>query len=201
MARPSTTNDCEEFVTIEGFLIAHGATLIVPLSVVEGPIVSIVTGLLSAFGYVRWYWALCLLVCGDLIGDLICYWAGRTAGTPLAGLCRRFGPRCMPGPDLQRDLVNNSWKMLLIGKWTHTFGYLILIGSGMLRLPLARFMFVNLLATIPKSAVLFGIGYFAGNDYPLFERHWTGGTILLGIMGGSALLLIVRRAGLIRARQ
>ena len=51
--------------------------------------------------------------------------------------------------------------MLVIGKWTHTIGCVVLIGSGMLRLPLPRFILINLLATVPKSAVLFGIGYFA----------------------------------------
>ncbi len=48
----------------------------------------------------------------------------------------------------------------------------MLIGSGMLRLPLPRFILVNLLATIPKSAVLFGVGYFIGDHYPFLERHY-----------------------------
>ena len=49
-------------MTIDSFLIAHGSALILPLSVIEGPVVSILTGFLSAQGYFHWYWALCLLV-------------------------------------------------------------------------------------------------------------------------------------------
>lgn len=188
-------------MTIEGFLIAHGSALILPLAVIEGPIVTVVTGFLSARGYFDWYWALSLLVCGDLIGDLIYYGLGRTAGTPLAGLGRRFWPRRAPSAELRRDLTANATKMLFIGKWTHTIGFLVLTGSGMLRVPLARFMLVNLVATIPKSAVLFGAGYFAANDYGFFERHAIWTAIILSIVGGSAILLVIRRAGAVRARQ
>ena len=187
-------------MTVESFLIAHGSTLILPLAVLEGPIVTVVTGFLSARDYFDWYWALCLLVCGDVIGDLIYYWVGRSAGAPLARLGLRFGLRCVPSPELQRDLAHNATKMLLIGKWTHSIGFLVLTGSGMLRVPLVQFFLVNLVASIPKTAVLFGVGYFAGHDYLFFERHAVLGAVMLCIVGGSAILLIIRRAGVIRAR-
>ena len=181
-------------MTLDGFLIAHGSALILPLAVIEGPVVTILTGFLSAQGYFDWYWALCLLVCGDLIGDVVYYWIGRTGGSPLAGLGRWLGVRRAVTPELQYRLKHNAAKMLFIGKWTHSIGCLVLIGSGMLRLPVARFILVNLLATVPKSAVLFGFGYFAGGYYPLFERHIVLGTIVLCAMGVAAIVLILRRA-------
>jgi membrane protein DedA with SNARE-associated domain len=182
-------------VTIENFLIAHGSALILPLAVIEGPIVTAVTGFLSARDYFVWYWALCLLIGGDVIGDLLYYWIGRTAGAPLARLSARFGLRCVPSPELQRDLAQNASKMLLIGKWTHSIGFLVLIGSGMLRLPLGQFLLVNFIGSIPKTAVLFGVGYFAGRDYRFFERHAILAAVMLCILGSSAILLIIRRAG------
>jgi membrane-associated protein len=180
-------------VTIESFLVAHGSALILPLAVIEGPIVTVITGFLAARDYFVWYWALCLLVCGDVIGDLLYYWVGRTAATPLARLSARFRLRCVPSPDLQRDLVQNASKMLLIGKWTHSIGFLVLTGSGMFRVPLGQFLLVNLLGTIPKTAVLFSIGYFAGRDYLFFERHAVLAAVMLCILGSSAILLLIRR--------
>ena len=97
---------------------------------------------------------------------------GRTGITPLGRIGRFLGVRGALTPELQRDLARNATKMLLIGKWTHTIGGLVLVGSGMLRVPLPRFILVNLLATVPKSAVLFGFGYFAGDHYPFLERHY-----------------------------
>jgi len=181
-------------VTIDSFLIAHGSALILPLSVIEGPVVTILTGFLSAEGYFRWYWALFLLVCGDVIGDLIYYWIGRTGRTPLAGLARRFGLSRTVPPEVQDGLTHNAAQMLFIGKWTHSIGWLVLIGSGMLRLKLPRFILLSLLATIPKSAVLFSVGYFAGDCYPLFERHFAIGTVVLCAVGLAAIVLVLRRA-------
>ena len=191
MAPKSITNDCEQSVTIDSFLIAHGSALILPLSVIEGPVVSILTGFLTAQGYFHWYWALCLLVCGDVIGDAIYYWIGRA---PLAGLARRFGVRRSVPQEVQDGLRQNAAKMLFIGKWTHSIGWLVLVGSGMLRLPLPRFLLLSLLATIPKSAVLFCMGYFAGNYLAVLERHVTVAIIALCVLGVAAIVLVLRRA-------
>jgi membrane protein DedA with SNARE-associated domain len=69
----------------------------------------------------------------------------------------------------------------------------------MLRRPLPGFILVNLLASVPKSAALFGIGYFAGNDYPLLARH--SGLAMLGLtaVGVAAVVLVLRRADRIGA--
>lgn len=186
-------------MTLDGFLVAHGSALILPLSVIEGPVVSIITGFLSAQGTVRWYWALCLLVCGDVIGDLMYYWIGRSGRAPLAGLARRLGVRRGVPPEVQAGLRQNAAKMLCIGKWTHSIGGLVLVGSGMLRVPLPRFILVNLLATVPKSAVLFCVGYFSWNCWPLFERHYVSGTVMLGCLGAVAVVAVLRGADGIRA--
>ena len=181
-------------MTLDGFLIAHGSALILPMAVIEGPFVSVLTGFLSAQGYLPWLAALILLICGDLIGDVIYYWIGRTSRTPLSGLGQRLGMRPVLTPELQRGLTQNAAKMLFIGKWTHSIGCLVLIGSGMLRLPLARFILVNLVATVPKSALLFSLGYFAGDHYSVFfERHSALAMILLCAVGVAAMVLILRR--------
>ncbi len=186
-------------MTLGGFLIAYGCVLILPLAVVEGPVVSVVAGFLSAQGYFAWYWALCLLVCGDLIGDVFYYWVGRSGRTTLARLGRRAGMGVTP--ELQRDLRNNAVRMLFIGKWTHSIGFLVLIGSGMLRVPLPRFIVVNLIATLPKSAALLALGYFAAAAWPGLEAHAAVATIGLGALGMAAIGLTLWRAGRLGSRR
>ena len=187
-------------MTLDSFLIAYGRALILPLSVVEGPAVSAATGFLSSQGYVGWPLAMLLLVCGDLIGDLIYYWIGRSGVTPLSGISRRLGLKQAFSPEFQQDLRQHSTKMLLVGKWTHAIGCVVLVASGMLRLPLPGFLFVNLLATLPKSGALFAFGYFAGNHIGFFERHAVLGSALLGIAGVACVARILRQARLVRAR-
>jgi membrane protein DedA with SNARE-associated domain len=179
--------------------MAHGSALILPLAIVEGPIVTVLAGFLSAKDYFDWHWAFCLVICGDLAGDVICYGFGRAGGGPLAGLGRRLGVRRAITPALRHGLVHNSAKMLFIGKWTHSIGFLVLIGSGMLRVPLARFILVNLLASVPKCAVLFAVGMFAGDGWALAEHDGIAAIIALGAVGAVAMVLIFRGAGGIRA--
>jgi len=182
----------ESWSPLVDFLIAHGSLLVLPLAVLEGPIVSVTAGFLSARGYLDWYWALSLLVCGDLIGDVMWYWIGRSGRTPLAGLGRRF-MRAGLSAELAHGLRRNATKMLLIGKWTHSIGALVLMGAGMMRLNLPKFMLVNLVGTVPKSGVLFGVGYFAWTYYLLLARHLLFGSVLLFLVGSAAILLMLRR--------
>ena len=186
-------------MSLDGSLIAHGSALILPLAVIEGPLVSIAAGFLSEQGYFDWLWALGLLVCGDLIGDLIYYWIGRTGKTGLTRLLRRFGIHSTVTPDFERHLKNNATKMLFIGKWTQSVGVVVLVGSGMLRVPLAKFLTINLLATVPKSVVLFSVGYFAGDRFHDFGEHPILSGIALGAIGIAATLFVLRKTDIIRA--
>jgi membrane-associated protein len=179
-------------VWLEGVLAAHGGLLILPLAAIEGPIVSVIAGILAARGDLAWYWALCLLVAGDVIGDLAYYTIGRTGKAQLGFVGRLFGMRRAFTPELQNRLHDHSTKMLLVGKWTHSLGAVVLIGSGMLRINLARFMAVNFLATIPKSAVLLAFGYFASGYLPFFQKHVVLATLSLGAAGAAVALLILR---------
>jgi membrane protein DedA with SNARE-associated domain len=183
---------CNPPVNIEGFLIAHGSALILPLAIVEGPVVTLVTGFLAAQGFVAWYWAVAMLLCGEVLGDLLYYWIGRTGATPLGFLGRRLG---IPPPDerVQRGLTENATKMLLIGKWTHAVGFFVLVGSGILRVPLPKFILVNLLAGAPKIALLFLLGYFAGTYYPYILHHGYIAAIVLCVVGVAGLLYVLWR--------
>jgi membrane-associated protein len=197
--RLSITSGYEVSVTLTQILATHGSALIVPLAVIEGPIVAVLAGWFSAQGFFDWRWALFLLVCGDLIGDLVYYWIGRTGRAPLQGLGVRLGFARAASPELQNELRRHATRMLLIGKWTHAVGCVVLIGSGALRLPLPRFMLTNLLATVPKCAVLLGFGYFAAGYLPFLEDHALLGTGLLVSGGVAALALVIWRAAERRA--
>jgi membrane-associated protein len=182
-------------VTLSDFLIAHGSALILPLAVVEGPVVTIVTGFLAAQGYFDRYCALLLLTGGDVVGDLVYYWIGSTSIKPLTLLRQRIGLDNSVTYKLQHDLAHNATTMLFVGKWTHTVGCLVLIGSGMLRMPLQPFILANLLAGIPKTVVLFSVGYFAADHYPILERQAVLGATVTGAVGIAWIVVILRRTG------
>jgi membrane protein DedA with SNARE-associated domain len=182
-------------VTVSGFLIAYGGAVILPLAVIEGPLVTVMTGVLSSEGYFSWYGVLCLLIAGDLVGDLLYYAIGRGGGVPLGWIGRRLlSGRGAVTPALQARMRHNAPKMLLLGKWTQSLGCVVLIAAGMLRLPLPGFLLWNLIATIPKSGALFAFGYFADDAFPVFERHWMITCLVLAAVGMASMAFILRRA-------
>ena len=146
--------------------------VILPLAVIEGPVVAILTGLLSAQGLFRsgtgrW----CCWSCGDLIGDVIYYWVGRSRRTPLAGLGRRLGMSAVLTPALQRGLRHNAARDAA-DRQMDAFDRL----GGAGRQRHAARAPAALPAGEParhraQERVLFGFGYFAGDELPLSSAH------------------------------
>jgi len=178
---------------LSGFLAEYGLVLLLPWAVIEGPIVSILAGVLCARGGLSWALVLPVLVLGDLIGDGLYYAAGRLTHSWLHRMAPRLGIPLARGEALAARVAARSTHMLLIGKWTHAIGALVLVAAGAARIGLARFMLVNLLATLPKSALLLGLGYLAGaNAEGLADRFGLGVMALFGL-GVLAAVLVLRR--------
>ena len=62
-------------------LLRYRYWIIVPLSLLEGPMVAVVTGALSARGYFNPYTACALFVAKDVIIDGVYYYLGRVTST------------------------------------------------------------------------------------------------------------------------
>lgn len=161
----------------------YGLMVLTPLAVLEGPVISVVTGYLARIGMIGLPKALALLVLADLAGDLMLYTLGRGGRAAIAlswlrvfGLTRRRLARML------RRFRAQGGRILVLGKLTHGAGFAVLLAAGMVPMPLPRFMALNLLATLPKSAALLGIGWCFGAVVPR-----TGDWIALA--GGGVLAL------------
>jgi membrane protein DedA with SNARE-associated domain len=169
---------------LESLLHSHGYVLLLPVSIVEGPIVTVLAGALAAAGLLDAIAVYTIVVLGDLIGDSVCYAVGRWGSVQLV----RYGGRYLKlTPDRMAQLgaqfVDHGRKTLAIGKLTHSIGGLVLIAAGAARMPFIEFLLVNLVATLPKSLVLLFIGYFVGHSLIRWEGEFTYLTVLLLVVG------------------
>jgi len=78
-------------------------------------------------------------------------------------------------------------RLLVLAKLTHSAGALVLTGAGMARMPLVPFLFYNIIAAVPKSLFLLGIGWMFG-DIIAQVNNWIawvslGLFILLAVTG------------------
>jgi membrane protein DedA with SNARE-associated domain len=149
-----------------GLLHSWGLAVIAPLSIVEGPIVSLVAGYLARLGAFDLLPLLAVLVLGDLVGDVALYLIGRKGRLVVR---RRWLRRLRISPRQLARLVHRfraqDIRLILFGKFTHYLGAAILLAAGVARMPFGRFLAACLIATIPKSAVLVAIGWTFGEAW------------------------------------
>lgn len=149
----------------------HGIALVAPLSILEGPIVTVIASYLASLAYLNIWAVIIVVILGDLAGDVVLYGAGRWGSgakwmaklgltpTRLEQLTQHFGAK---GPHT-----------LMVGKWTHSAGAAVLFAAGVARMPFGAFLFWNTLVTIPKSLLFVAIGYSFGHLYNQIDG-WIG---------------------------
>ena len=159
---------------ILGLMRDHGTAILMPLAVLEGPVVTVLAGWLASLGVMSLTRVFVIVVLADLVGDTILYLIGRFALMAMPARWRVFlkvTPRHLV--DLRRNFRTKGPHILLFGKLTHAAGFAVLMAAGAGRMRFGDFLIYNLLATLPKSATFLALGYLVGSAAGLVES-WLG---------------------------
>lgn len=159
-------------LVIFDLLFRYSYLILFPLVVIEGPIVTIIAGFLVALGFLDFIPTYLTIVTGDLAGDVLYYAAGRwwlksTLDKVFSFL--KIDKRKIA--KLEVSLKTHRGKVLFFGKLSHAFGAIILFAAGKANIPFNEFIGFNLLATLPKSLILLGVGYYFGNTVSNFGKY------------------------------
>lgn len=178
---------------LPGEISAYGYPALLAVCIAEGPVGTIIGGLLASLGLLNVGAVLGISLLGDAIGDLLYYWAGRRA-VSWPWLQRRIHKHQDMVDVLRTRFQQAPVKALSLGKWLHAAGFAVLLAAGAFRMPIARFLGYNVLATLPKSALLVLVGYAFGAAYERIDRM-----LAIASVGILAVLLMaaiwyVRRA-------
>ena len=168
----------------------HGISILAPLAILEGPIVTVVAAYLASLNLLRLVDVIICVIIGDVIGDCILYWVGRGMldWLPLS-LRMRFGVSRRRMAVLIRTFRDNGVRVLVVGKLTHAAGFAVLIAAGAARMSFGTFVLANFLATIPKSLALVALGYLFGSAHALIAEWFSLGSVV--ILAGVALIIAV----------
>ena len=168
----------------------HGISILAPLAILEGPIVTVVAAYLASLHLLRLVDVIICVIIGDVIGDCILYFVGRGMldWLPLS-LRMRFGVSRRRMAVLMRTFRDNGVRVLVVGKLTHAAGFAVLIAAGAARMPFGTFVLANFLATIPKSLALVALGYVFGSAHGLIAQWFSLGSVV--ILAGVALIIAV----------
>ena len=180
---------------IASIISSYGIAILAPLSIVEGPIVTVVAAYLASLHLLRLVDVIICVIIGDLVGDCILYWVGRGMldWLPLS-LRVRFGVSRRRMAVLMRTYRDNGVRVVVVGKLTHAAGFAVLIAAGAARMPFMTFVMANFLATIPKSLALVAVGYLFGSAHALIAEWFSVGTaVILAVLLAGVAVMVYRK--------
>lgn len=169
--------------TVAALIGKYGLTLVAPVAVVEGPIVTVIAAWLASTGRLDLWSVIVVVILADLLGDFIAYSLGRWGLARLPeGWRRKLGLRPARMKGLAGYFADKGGRTLLLGKLTHSMGFPVLVAAGTARMRIDQFLWYNFLGTVPKSLFFVAIGYSFGSVYTRVD-HWIGrGSLILLVL-------------------
>jgi membrane protein DedA with SNARE-associated domain len=167
--------------TTHAFWVYFIAVLI---TIVEGPIISLVFGVLLQQGYFNIVPVYLVLMFGDILGDIIWYMVGYYVGHPFI---KKFGKYVHVTEErvavVAKIFHKYKQSILLISKITNGFGFSLvtLITAGIVKIPFLKFLLINSIGQFFWTGILLATGYFFGNIYTTVDTLW--GRIIVIIFG------------------
>lgn len=164
--------------TIIALIQTYGYMVIFPISVIEGPIITVIAGFLVSLGYLNAFVVFLVLLLGDIVGDILYYLLGKWGGLRFV---RRWGKYIFLDEShiarLTEYFKTRGWGMLLFSK-THAAGSVILVSAGAARMHFGKFVWISFIGSLPKTLVLQAIGMYGGASFEIVDRYLNRGAAI-----------------------
>ena len=149
-------------------LSQYGYVALFPLVFVEGPIASIVGGMLAEAKVLDVVGVFVVIMVANLLSDIIYYLLGRYGGRVFV---KRFGKYLGVTEALidalEKDAQYHGGKTVIMAKLQVVgplpTGVALLIALGAGKMPFWSYLWYNIVGGIPQTILLEGIGYLAGD--------------------------------------
>ncbi|OGI28896.1 MAG: hypothetical protein A2288_02655 [Candidatus Moranbacteria bacterium RIFOXYA12_FULL_44_15] len=145
------------------FLRNYGYFVMLPLMIVEGPVVTIIAAMLASLGAFNVFAVLILSIVGDMAGDIILYGLGYRYGL---GFVRRVGKYIGITETLvarmEKYFARHGGKTIFAVKSTTGLCWAAFTAAGIVKMDFKKFVKYSFLGGIVWSGFLVAMGYFYG---------------------------------------
>ena len=175
-------------------LTHYGYLILLPLAVVEGPIISVIAGLLCAIKVLDPFIVVPLIVSGDLIGDSFYYGLGwwRSRKLPPRAF-RRFIPSTQKMERVRHYFDANPVRTIFRSKVILGIGIAGLYMAGNAKIPYKKFLLICLGASLCQCTVYVIIGFLFGTAYRQIGSLLNGfATFTIGAALAAALFFFIK---------
>lgn len=159
------------------FLRSYGYWLMLPLMIIEGPVVTIIAAMLASLGAFNVFAVLFLSMLGDMIGDILLYGAGYKWGM---GFVKGFGSKMGITEKVVLKMENyfkkHGGKTIFAVKSTTGLCWATFVAAGIVKMDFKKFVRYSFLGGIVWSGLLVSMGYFYGYLWKEIKQYisWAG---------------------------
>jgi membrane protein DedA with SNARE-associated domain len=145
-------------------ILEYRYLILIPLTFIEGPIISFLTGGLSRLGYFDPFFAFWIFIIRDIIVDSALYFLGRWGGnTKIARrLLRKVGVTEEHLKAARLLWERHGFRTMFIGKISYGISQAFILLAGTVHMPFKKFFWYALLVAFVQYGGLFIGGYLLG---------------------------------------
>lgn len=149
---------------VMAILLAYRYWVLLPLAIVEGPMLAFVCGVLISLGLLGALPTLLILVVGDIIPDTVFYTFGRFWSEKpfVKRLAARIGVTDEHFDEAQRLWREHPGKTMLMSKFAYGISSAFLFMAGLMRMTATRFYGYSVSISFAHYIVIMTVGYYFG---------------------------------------
>ncbi|TDW99245.1 DedA family protein [Dinghuibacter silviterrae] len=178
------------------YLLSHYKYLLLfPLAIVEGPILAVIAGFLCTTGVLNPLFVFPIIVCGDVIGDSLCYTLGRWGvPKPIRRLALLLGVKKENVDRVRTFFDTHPIKTIALSKITLGIGVAGIYLAGNTKVPYPKFIRICLATSALQYLVYLTIGFVFGGAYREINRYLNDAASLIIVVAlAIVVLLLIRR--------
>lgn len=167
---------------IIGFFIKYKYQAIFPVAVLEGPIITIISGFLVSRGRLALIPALFVVFFGDVFSDTIFYLSGK-GGRYIIKYLKFLHISEEKLKRLENQFASSPWKTMIVAKVSYGLGTVFMIASGASRMSWKKFLEYMMSLDFIRSSILLAIGFYFGKAAihigPTYLKYYITAVVIL----------------------
>jgi membrane protein DedA with SNARE-associated domain len=148
-------------------ILTYKYLILVPFSIIEGPIVTVICGFLITLGVLNPFLVYIIAVLGDILGDAMIYYTGYSSKK----LLKYFKVTDEKLEQTKKYFNDNHKKAIFTSKLAHGIGFTGLLAAGALHIPYKRYFITCSLISVVQSLIMLIVGIFFGHAYVQIGKY------------------------------
>lgn len=150
-----------------GLLLTYKYIILIPLAIIEGPIVTVICGFLVTLGFFNPFVVYVVMVLGDIAGDGIIYYIGYSGKRFL----KYFKITEEKLEKAKQYFKENHKKAIIMSKLVHGIGFTGLVAAGATHVPYKRYLKTCTIISVVQSFIMLMIGILFGHAYAQVGKY------------------------------